>query len=189
MITRRGKILLVVLAVFALLAAVAAVVYRTAKPPAKALLGKMAEKVDLQARDVHFTQTGNAGMKVDIVAKSVSYQKQGEVALFEKVNMRLVMKDGRAFVMSADKGRMDTRSKDVTIEGNVVAVSDNGDTLKTERLVYRDKTKRVETDLPVSIENKKMKLDGVGMVLNLTDEKVTILSRVRSKSVMHQRME
>jgi LPS export ABC transporter protein LptC len=71
----------------------------------------------------------------------------------------------------------------MNVEGNVVVVSETGDQLRTERLLYRDKLKRIETDKPVFMENKNTRIDGVGMVFYLKEERVAILSRVRAKSV------
>lgn len=178
----KKRIFYIFLLAFTVCAALAAFFF-TAREPRKALLEKMAEKVDLQAKAVHYTQVGSAGMTWEIDADSASYQKKGEVALFEKVRIRLVMKDGRVFVMRGDRGRMDTRSRDVSIEGNVVALSENGDRLTTERLVYIDKRRRIETNLPVVMENKKMRVRGVGMVLDLKGETLALLSRVRSESI------
>jgi LPS export ABC transporter protein LptC len=176
----KRRILYVVLSVF-IVSAVAAVIFLV-REPKKALLQKMAEKVDLHARDVHYTQVGSAGMKWEITADSASYQKKGEIALFEKIHVRLVMKDGRTVVMSGDKGTMNTLTKDMTVEGNVDVTSGNGEQLKTERLFYRDKTQRIETDQPVVMNNGQMRIRGVGMVLDLKGEKLTLLSRVRSES-------
>jgi LPS export ABC transporter protein LptC len=148
-----------------------------------ALVEKMAEKVDLQAKDVRYTQVGSGGMKLEITADSVSYQKKGDLALFEKMKARVVLKDGSIFLISGDKGELNTLSKDMNVEGNVVVVSETGDQLRTERLLYRDKLKRIETDKPVFMENKNTRIDGVGMVFYLKEERVAILSRVRAKSV------
>jgi LPS export ABC transporter protein LptC len=168
---------LVVLFVFA-----AGLFFGIKKEPPKALLNKMAEKVDLQAKNVRYTQVGSSGMKWEITADSAQYRKKEELALFEKVKVKLFMKDGRTFVMTGDKGVLNTQSRDMDIEGNVVIVSDAGDEFRTDRLSYRDALKRVETDRPVVMENKNQRIRGVGMVLNLNEEKVTLLSGVRAKS-------
>ena len=154
------------------------------KEPPKALLEKMADKVDLQAKNVRYTQVGSSGMKWEITADSAQYQKKEDLALFEKVKAKVFMKDGRTFVMTGDKGVLNTRSRDMDIEGNVVVVSDSGDHFRTDRLSYRDAVKRIETDRPVVMENKNARISGVGMVLNLKDEKIAILSGVRAKSLI-----
>lgn len=177
----RKKTFLVVLLIL-ILSAAAALFVGVVKAPRKALLEKMAEKVDLQAKDVRYTQVGSSGIKWEITADSAFYRKKEDLALFEKVKARVVMKDGRAFMMSGDRGRLNTLLKDMDIEGNVVVVSEGGDRFETERLTYRDALKTIETDRPVVMETRNIRISGVGMVLNLNGKKVAILSGVRAKS-------
>ena len=154
------------------------------KEPPRAMLEKMAEKVDLQAKNVRYTQVGSSGMKWEITADSAQYRKKEDLALFDNVRAKVFMKDGRSFTMTGDKGVLNTRSKNLDINGNVVIVSESGDRFQTDRLSYRDALKRIETDQPVVIESKNARISGVGMHLNLNDEKVVILSGVRATSVV-----
>jgi len=173
------------LAVLLLVLALSAAVYFVfvAKAPRKALLDKMADKVDLQAEGVHYTQVGSSGMKWEITADSASYRKQEDLALFEKIKARAVMRDGRVFMMSGDRGRLNTASKDLNLEGNVLLISESGDSFQTERLNYSDALKRIETDQPVVMKTRNIRVNGVGMVFALKEEKVAILSQVRAKSL------
>jgi len=173
------------LAVLLLVLALSAAVYFVfvAKAPRKALLDKMADKVDLQAKGVHYTQVGSSGMKWEITADSASYRKQEDLALFEKIKARAVMRDGRVFMMSGDRGRLNTASKDLNLEGNVLLISESGDSFQTERLNYSDALKRIETDQPVVMKTRNIRVNGVGMVFALKEEKVAILSQVRAKSL------
>jgi len=175
---RKKTIIAAGLLIVALLAA--AFFFGLEQKPGKALLQKMAEKVDLQARDVRYTQVGSGGMRWEITADSASYQKKGELAVFENVKARVVMKDGRVFLLRGDRGRFNTLSRDMTIDGNVVVESKDGGEFRTDSLNYRDDVKRIETDRPVVIENQRIKVRGVGMRFSLKDEQLTILSRVRA---------
>ena len=98
----------------------------------------MSDRVDLQVKNVRYTEVGDSGMKWEITADTARYQKKENLALFEKVKVRLVMKDGRVFVMNGDRGRLNTQSRDMEIEGNVGIVSENGDRFSTDRLRYRN---------------------------------------------------
>ena len=180
--TRKKTFLAVVLFILVLSAATT-VFIGLKKTPRKALLEKMADKVDLQAKSVRYTQVGSSGMKWEITADSALYRKQGDLALFEKIRARAVMKDGRIFTLSGDKGHLNTLSKDLNLEGNVVLVSETGERFQTGRLSYRDDLKRIETDQPVVMETRNILINGVGMLFNLKEEKVTILSQVRAKSL------
>lgn len=169
-------ILLVILSV----ATILAIGLRQA--PKKAMLKVMSDRVDLQVKNVRFTDVGTSDMKWEITADTARYQKKENLALFDQVKVRLVMKDGRVFVMSGDRGRFNTQSRDMEIEGKVVIVSENGDRFTTEHLLYRNEGKRIESDRLVVMENGSARISGVGMIFALDEKKVTLLSQVRASS-------
>jgi LPS export ABC transporter protein LptC len=177
-----GKKTFLISGLLVLFALAAALLVGIRKEPPKVLLEKMAEKVDLQAKNVRYTQVGSSGMKWEITADSAQYRKQENLALFDNLRARVIMKDGRVFVMTGDEGVLNTQSKDMDIRGNVVVVSEDGDTFRTDRVRYRESLKRIETDRPVVMESKHTRISGVGMVLNLKDQTMAILSGVQAKS-------
>jgi len=177
--TKRKMVLIVaVLVVILSLVTVFMISLRVA--PEKTLLKIMADKVDLQIKDVRYTEIGDSGMKWEITADTARYLKKENLALFEKVTVRLVMKDGRTYVMNGDQGRLDTQSRDMEIDGNVGIVSGNGDRFATDHLRYRNATRRIETDRPVAMENGNVRISGVGMIFHLDDSKLTLLSQIRA---------
>jgi LPS export ABC transporter protein LptC len=179
-IKRKRMVIIAILTMILSVSAILALGLRNA--PQKALLKIMSDRVDLQVRNVHFTEVGASGMKWEITADAASYRKQENLALFEKVKVRLMTKAGRVFMMNGDRARLNTESREVEIEGNVGVISDDGDRFSTDRLLYRDAVKRIETDRPVLMENSSVRISGVGMILNLDEKKVTLMSRVRADS-------
>ena len=179
--TKRKTVLIVaILTVILSVTAILAIGLRRA--PEKALLKIMSDGVDLQVKNVRYTEVGDSGMTWEITADTARYRKMENLALFEKVKVRLVMKDGRVFVMIGDRGQLNTQSRDMEIEGNVDIVSENGDRISTDRLLYRNAERRIETDRPVVMENGSVRISGVGMILTLDEKKVTLLSQVRANS-------
>lgn len=175
---RKTVLIVVILAVF--LSAAAIITFYIPKEPEKALLKIMSDRVDLQVRNVRFTEVGDSGMKWELMADTARYQKKENLAFFEKLKVKLVMKDGRMFTMTGDQGRLNTESRDMEIEGNVDIVSDNGDRFKTDRLRYLNAAKRIETDDLVVMENKSIRVSGVGMAISLEEKKIVLLSQVRA---------
>jgi LPS export ABC transporter protein LptC len=182
MMKTKRKTVLIVAILTVILTAAAILAIGLVRSPEKALLKIMSDRVDLQVKNVHYTEVGDSGMTWEIRADTARYQKKENLALFEQVKVRLVMKDGRVFVMNGDRGRFNTQSRDMEIEGNVGIVSENGDRFATDRLMYRNAGKRVETDRPVVMENASIRISGVGMIFSLDDKKVTLLSKVRANS-------
>lgn len=179
----KRKTLFIVSTLLVILSVAAILAVSLRQTPEKTMLKVMSDRVDLQVKNVRFTDVGTSDMKWEIMADTARYQKKENLALFDQVKVRLVMKDGRVFTMSGDRGRFNTQSRDMEIEGKVNVVSENGDRITTERLVYVDAGKRVETDRLVVMENGSVRISGVGMILTLNEKKVSLLSQVRANSV------
>jgi len=177
----RRRILLIALLVASALSVAVLFVVGMQKEPGKELLKIMSDRVDLQVRNVHYTEVGDSGVKWEIKADAARYQKKENLAFFENLSVKLIMKDGMTFVMTGDRGRFNTESRDMEIEGNVGIVTENGDRFATDRLRYRNAEKVVETDRPVAMGNESIQVNGVGMVVSLEAKKVAILSQVRAR--------
>jgi LPS export ABC transporter protein LptC len=180
--TGRKKVIIVALLTAVLVLAAVLAVRMIGKAPGKALLKIMSDRVDLQVRNIRYTEVGDSDMTWEITAEAARYQKKENLAVFDRVAVRLVMKDGATFVMTGDRGRFDTASRDMELEGNVVIVSENGDRFTTDHLRYRNAGKRIETDGLVVMESRSVKVSGVGMIFSLEGRKVALLSQVRANS-------
>ena len=178
-IKRKTALIVAMLATILSVTAIFAIGLR--RTPETALLKIMSDRVDLQVKDVHYTEVGDSGMKWDIRADTARYQKKENLALFDNLTVKLVMKDGKTFVMTGDHGRLNSESRDMEIEGNVGIVTENGDRFTTDRLRYRNADKVIETDRPVAMENESVHVSGVGMVVSLERKNVAILSQVRAR--------
>lgn len=150
------------------------------REPEKTLLKIMSDRVDLQVRDVRYTEVGDSGTKWEITAETASYQKKENLAFFEQLTVRIITKDGRSVVLKGDRGRVDTASRDVDLEGHVVADTPQGDRFVADRLRYRSAAGVIEADGPVQMENAGVRVSGRGMVLSLDRGAVSILSQVRA---------
>jgi LPS export ABC transporter protein LptC len=167
-----------------LLVSIAAVSYflkmQVDKIPGKALLKIMSDEVDLQVKNVHYTDVSDKGSKWEVSADTVRYIRNGNRALFDKVTIKLILLNGKEYVLHADKGDMKTDTNDMTVSGNVVVVSNNGDRFTTDYLEYSDSLRQFQTDAPVEMGNQRTKIKGVGMKLSLNDESASILSGVKA---------
>lgn len=179
---KNGRKKIIIVVVLTVILCAMAVIIGIRREPGKGLLNIMSDRVDLQVRNVHFTEVGESGMKWEITADTARYQKKENMAFFDKLTVRLVTKDNKTFVMTGDRGRFNTESRDIEVEGNVGIVSENGDRFETERLRYRNADRVMETDRPVAMYNKSIRVSGVGMIFSLDGQRVAILSQVRASS-------
>jgi LPS export ABC transporter protein LptC len=183
MMKKAKKKVIIALALMLVLSLAALLTIGIRKGPENTLLKIMSDRVDIQVRNARYTEVGDSGMKWEITADTARYQKKDNLAFFDKLTARMVMKDGRTFLLTGDRGRFNTDSRDMEIEGNVSISSENGDSFTTDRLRYRNVDKQIDTDREVVMKNKSMRVSGVGMIFSLSGKKVTILSQVRASSM------
>ena len=141
----------------------------------------LSDNVDLQVKDVLYTDVGDSGLKWEIRADTATYMKNEKLAVFDKVAAKVIMKDGMTFVMTGNKGRMNTETKDLDISGDVTIISNQGERFTTDVLKYSNAEQRIYTDSQVVMENAKMRIRGTGMSLSLNDRKVTLTSKVQAR--------
>lgn len=117
---------------------------------------------------------------------------QGEV--FEKAGVAKVMKiSNQVTVMlyseqgkltaRSDSATLNMRTKDIRLERNVTATSEQGNSLQTQSLDWSAKDRRVFTRLPVTLIRGGLVSSGVGMEAETDLERVRFLSRVRSQVI------
>jgi LPS export ABC transporter protein LptC len=179
--TGRTKVIIFVFIILiAALSAAVIIMVSIPEEPGKEPLKIISDQVDLQVRNVRFTEVGDSDMTLEITAEVAKYQKKENLAFLDKPTVKLLLKDGRTFIMSGDRGRFNTESRDMEIEGHVDIVSNSGDRFKTDHLRYLNTEKLIKTEGSVVMENKRIRVSGVGMTLFLEEKKVALLSQVRA---------
>ena len=138
------------------------------------------ENVDLQLKDVHFTEVGDPELTWEIHADTAKFVKKDNLAFFDRVKIRLIRADGKTLTLTGNEGRLHTDTRDAEVTGSVVVVSNNGDIVETDRLHYSHADRRIFTDQKITLKNPRMVISGVGMSLTLADEKVSLQSGVKA---------
>jgi LPS export ABC transporter protein LptC len=170
-----GFTLLVILAAIALLA----INFYKASP--ETLLKVMADNVDLQVRNVIFTDVGHSGEKWEIRADTARYAKKENLAFFDTVRVKLVTSEGKTFLMTGEQAKLQTDTKNIEISGNVEILSDRGDRFRTDRLHYTNADSTVHTDGAVTMWGDQMQIRGTGMTLNLKQGHLSLQSKVKGE--------
>lgn len=150
------------------------------KAPQK-ILKVMAENIDLQVKNVIYTDVGQSGEKWEIRADTAQYLKKENVALFEKIRVRMLTVDGKSFTLTGDKGRFQTEKKDIEIVGNVEGTSDAGERFTTDKLSYNNAEGKIFTDSAVTMESGQMKIKGIGLTVNMKSGELNLVSKVKAE--------
>jgi LPS export ABC transporter protein LptC len=178
---KNKKAIIIGSVVFLVLAAVVFLILRAEYSSEDNRIKILSDNIDLQVRDVLYTDVADTGLKWEIIADTAKYMKSENLAVFDNLKIKVITQDGKTFVMTGKSGRMNTETKNIEISGNVTIVSDQGDRLTTDILKYSGSEKRIYTDSPVVMENARMQVRGTGMTLSLNDQGVSLLSKVKAR--------
>jgi LPS export ABC transporter protein LptC len=177
---KRSNVIIMILVVAITGAAAVIFFVESGRSSKNQLLNILSDKVDLQVKNVLYTDVGASGVKWEIKADSAKYVKNENLVLFDRIRVKLVMSDGRTLVMTGDKGKSNTETKDMEVSGNVEIISEKGDRLTTDILKYSGSEQRIYTDSAVKLENSRMQVKGVGLSFSLEDKDVALLSKVKA---------
>ena len=88
-----------------------------------------------------------------------------------------------ASTLTGNKGRIDDKTKDITIYDSVKVVNKEGSELMTQKLFWNNKTQRVSSDEFVSIKTPNETIEGIGFESdqNLKNYKIFKVSGTFSK--------
>jgi LPS export ABC transporter protein LptC len=139
------------------------------------------KKIDLQAQDILYTEVGSGDVKYEIRAKTLRYQREGGLAEFDNVDVKLILKNGKIYTITSDQGTYNAKQKDITMVGNVVVKSQVGERILTDKLSYKNAERVIYTTSPVVMVNKDIEVWGVGMRLLLEKKQLTLMSHVKAK--------
>jgi LPS export ABC transporter protein LptC len=170
------------LGVVLVLAAVLIIFFEKFSPLSTATMLKiMSDRADLEVKNVLYREVGGDGNKWEIRAQKASYQRKQNQAYFDQVEVKLFLPDGKVIVLAADKGQLDTATRDIKISGNVGVTSVSGERFATDYLQYSADQQRLHTDATVLMETPRMEIRGVGMSLSLQNKEIVVYSRVRAR--------
>ena len=143
------------------------------------LLRKLPQNIEVSLQKIHFTETRDGMKKWDLVADKAEYDKKGEVT--HLTGVRLVVAGEHAtgdITLTAPRADYHNVSKDVTMDGNIVAKSASGMEFTASNATYIAARSMIVSSDRVSFTDGKLKLEGVGMEFMPQTKNVRILNKV-----------
>lgn len=133
---------------------------------------------DLSIKKIHHQATRNGVKEWDLSADTADlYEAQNEIR-FHTIRVDFFSKNGNTIHLTAGRGTLNTKTNDIDMTGNIVAVSKNG-TMKTEQLQYQNKRHIIFTDTPVKLNGKTFSIVADSMILFLDTERTELKGHVK----------
>jgi len=137
-------------------------------------------KADMVLAKVRFVDTHGGRPNWVIESDTARLFKEKNRAHFEGVHLTFYAQDGRVMHLDSRQGELDTETRDMLVSGDVQGRSSDGLEFFTSTLNYYDKRREIKTHAPVKIVAPNFQTQGVGMVVDLRQERVRLLNQVRS---------
>lgn len=155
---------------------------------------KRGEKIDepsslaeQKMQGVHLVESQQGARDWELFALSAEgNQGLGNVKL-NKVKVLFYNKEKVEFTVTGDAGTMDSKTKDLSVVGNVVTRSENGYVFQTPSIFYLAKTRVIESPEQVLMQGPKdasglgMFLKGQRMKVQVDQSKIEILDKVAAQ--------
>jgi LPS export ABC transporter protein LptC len=153
--------------------------YRTDSNPRQLIGSSLVQDDATIAVDrVHQTSTKNGVKEWSLDAASAQFIEKDRQAVFDELSMTFFMKNGTLVKLSADKGYLDTDTRDMRVDGDVVA--DDGELkILTETLDYESGRRVLVANKPVRIFGRAFHVNADSAWYDLSSRKTTFEGNVK----------
>jgi LPS export ABC transporter protein LptC len=135
---------------------------------------------DVKLENVIYTTVNEDNIKEwELNADSARYFEDRELLFLEEVEVTLYS-DDKIYHLTGNEGRFNTKTRDIEVKGQVKVVMPDSTELHTETLNYDHQKKLMTSKNKVLIRREKVTINGVGVVINLNENKLLILDKVRA---------
>jgi LPS export ABC transporter protein LptC len=124
--------------------------YRTISNPQEMILQAVQNDASISVENVTQTSIKNGLKEWRLKAASADFMEQDKQAVFNALSVTFFMRNGKTVRISAEKGYLNTESRDIKAAGNVVA-DDGTMKFQADTLSYTNKTGIIFSDAPVKI--------------------------------------
>ncbi len=133
---------------------------------------------DLKLDRVHYTETREGVKEWELEAASAVFFKEENTLVLDKVRATFYGKEKENYVLIGEKGKYNTQTKVIEVYDGVKIDSSDGYHLRTRSLKYQSEQRELHTSDPVEMRGPDLEVNGVGMIVELSRQRVKILGGV-----------
>jgi LPS export ABC transporter protein LptC len=133
---------------------------------------------DLMLDRVHYIETREGVKEWELEAASARFYKDKNIALLENVKATYFGKNQESYVLVGKKGKFNTQTKNIEVFDDVRIDSSDGYHMRTQSLWYQTEKKELSTGDWVEVRGPQLRMEGIGLVVDLERQRVKILHQV-----------
>lgn len=135
----------------------------------------------IELKNVSYSTINDDNFKEwDIKAGSAKYFKDKERVVLEDLKVNLYRLDGKIYRLEGKHGEFDTKTRNIKMEGRVKGILPDDTEIQTESVFYDHERHIITTEDKILIKRGKSSIEGLGMVIDLKKEKLSILGKVKA---------
>ena len=144
-----------------------------------AAVSRLPRNIDISIRNVTYSETRDGVKKWVLEAQQADVaQKDNQIYLSRPHFVVYLPRQPGTVTLTAGRAIYDIKTRDVTLNDKVVATSDDGMNVKTEKLFYDSGRSLLSTDDHVIIKHRNAAVEGDGMELHTMNGTVKLLRNV-----------
>ncbi len=136
-------------------------------------------KSDLSLEEIHYVETKGGKKEWELRARSAQHSLKEDFTFLKDLTVTFFTEGGRIITLRGDEGSIKGK-KEIDVKGNVVITSSDGYRAVTNSLRYDDGKRQICTSDPILIEKKGMWVKGIGLLVDLKEEKLYIQKKVET---------
>lgn len=148
----------------------------------RGIVESLPPNVDLALKEINYTETHEGKRRWTLVADSAAHNIGAGMTRIENIHMVFYDIEGVGdLTLTAHNGELNSESREISVNGDVVVHSPKGYALYTDWLHYREADRMASTDAPVRLVSDTMEVTGTGMRLDVQNYSVVLLKEVKAR--------
>ncbi len=186
MMIRVEKIRVVLLCVsVCIIIVVLGVALRDKKPPIVIQTDTVQEKgaeVNIALKNFSYSSVNSTNFKEwALRAESATHYDEEQRVVLEDMVVHFYQEGtDKNYTLKGHAGQLDTKTKNITIEGGAEGILPDNTTIRTDSIFYDHAKRTISTDDAIVIDRGSFVMEGVGMIVDLNTEKLKILGKVKA---------
>ena len=136
------------------------------------------DAADYRIREIHINETLEGNLRWTLDADQAEVYDKDQRTVMRKVVVKVFLKDA-VWTVTADEGVLANQTRDVSVTGHVVVTSNDGLTIRTDELNWRNKDRNLSTDQAVEIKRTGTTITAHGLDVRMQDEQAVLQKNVR----------
>jgi len=136
---------------------------------------------NLEANDVSYSYTNRDNVKEwELRADKAQYFKDEKLVRLDNIDVTFYRANGGVYHLTGKQGQLNLDTQNIAVKGEVKGVMPDNTRFATNSFTYDNNKRMVSTSDAVFITRDRFSMEGVGMVINVKEETLTLLTKVKA---------